>query len=163
MIERMGAGALAAVLAGVGLLVAACGDSPNGPSGKRGTSTYQQAVAFAKCMRSHGDPSFPDPGPGGAFPNKNGSLDKDSPQFKKASAACKSQEPGAPAPSVFQQDYRKLLKYSACMRAHGLPKFPDPVLEDHGVSIKGDIDPNSPQFKKASQACRSLMPGGGGS
>jgi hypothetical protein len=163
MNEGTRAGALAAVLAGAGLLAAACGHAPNGAGeGKRGTSTYQQAVAFAKCMRSHGDPSFPDPGPGGAFPNKDGSLDRSSPQFKKASAACRSQEPGPPAPSTFQQDYRKLLKYSACMRAHGLPKFPDPVLDDHGVGIEDKVDQNSPQFKNAQKACRSLMPGGGG-
>jgi hypothetical protein len=169
MNEKTGrrAGVLAAALAGIGLLAAACGhrDGPSGAAGGHagGASTYQQAVVFAKCMRSHGDPSFPDPGPGGAFPNDNGSLDKNSPQFKKAAAACKSLEPGAPAPSTFQQDYRKLLKYSACMRAHGLPNFPDPVLEEHGVGIKGDINQNSPQFKTANKACRSLMPGAGGS
>jgi hypothetical protein len=152
----------AVALAGVALLAAACAHKGHVErAGGGGASNHDQAVAFAKCMRSHGDPSFPDPGPEGAFPNRNGSLDKDSPRFKKAAAACKSQEPPGPAPSVFQQDYRKLLKYSACMRAHGMPKFPDPVLEDHGVGIKGDIDPNSPQFKRANTACRSLAPDGG--
>src|SRR5262245_32070772 len=105
----MNKAALAGLLACVGLLASACGHpGKRVAAGGGGKSTYQQAVAFAKCMRTHGDPSFPDPGPEGAFPNENGSLKKDSPQFKKASAACKGQEPGAPAPSVFQQDYRKL-------------------------------------------------------
>jgi hypothetical protein len=151
--------AMAAILASAGLLVAACGHS--GKKVHAAADPYQQSLAFSKCMRSHGDPAFPDPGPNGAFPNENGSLDKSSPQFKKAAAACKSVQPGAPAPSTFQQDYRRLLKYSACMRAHGVPKFPDPVLEDHGVGITTNINPNTPQFKAANQACRSLMPGGG--
>ncbi len=155
------AGVLAAVLAGTGLLGTACAAGHHthaaGPTG----SPYQQSLAFAKCMRAHGDPAWPDPGPEGAFPNNNGSLDRSSPQFKKASAACKRLEPGSPPQAVFQQDYKKLLKYSACMRAHGMPKFPDPVLEDHGVGIKGEIDQNSRQFRGANQACRSLAPGGG--
>jgi hypothetical protein len=153
------------VIAAGGIALLAMGCTPTakhqaaGPA--KGASTYQQAVAFAKCMRTHGDPGFPDPGPEGAFPNDNGSLKKDSPQFKTAAAACKKFEPGSPPQSVFQQDYRRLLKYSACMRAHGLPKFPDPVLEDHGVGYKGDgINPNAPQYKAAHQACRSLAPEG---
>jgi hypothetical protein len=155
----------AAVLVGIGLLAGACGDNGKPAHGRPGgASNHQQAVTYAKCMRSHGDPSFPDPGPNGAFPNNNGSLDKSSPAFTKAAAACKSLEPGGPAPSVFQQDYRKLLKYAACMRAHGLPDFPDPVLEEHGVGFTGGhIDRNSPQFKNANQACRSLLPESGGS
>jgi hypothetical protein len=154
--------ALVAV-SGMALLAGGCGYSAKQHAGgpAKGASTYQQAVAFAKCMRTHGDPSFPDPGSNGAFPNDNGSLDKSSSQFKTAAAACKKLEPGSPPQSVFQEGYRKLLKYSACMRAHGLPDFPDPVLEDHGVGYKGDrINPNSPQYKTAHQACRSLAPEG---
>jgi len=150
-------------LGGIALLAVGCGHAGKHQEAgaDKGASTYQQAVAFAKCMRTHGDPSFPDPGPEGAFPNENGSLNKDSPQFKTAAAACKKLEPGAPPQSAFQQGYRQLLKFSACMRAHGLPGFPDPILEDHGVGYKGDrINPNSPQYKTARQACRSLAPEG---
>jgi hypothetical protein len=154
---------IAATLAGIGLLIAGCGHHDKAPGGGGGGNSYQKSLAFAKCMRSHGDPSFPDPGPEGAFPNVNGSLKKDSPQFKKAAAACKNLEPGGPAPSDFQRDYRQLLKYSACMRSHGMPKFPDPTLEDHGVGWTGPkIDDGSPQFKSANQACRSYLPSGNG-
>ena len=147
------------VLAGIGLLAAACGTGGHHERAAGSTkSVHQQAVAYSQCMRSHGDPSWPDPGPGGAFPNNNGSLDKTSPQFKKADAACKKLAPGDGPAVDFQQEYKRLLKYSACMRAHGMPKFPDPILEDHGVGIKGDIDMKSPQFKKASEACRSIAP-----
>lgn len=160
------AGILAVALAGICLLAGACGDSPDkervgGSNGQVGAADrYKQALAFSKCMRSHGDPSFPDPGPGGAFPNDNGSLDKSSPQFKKAQAACKDFELGGPPPAAtLQEHYKKLLKYSACMRAHGMPKFPDPVLEKDGVGTTGETDVKSPQFKAAHEACKSLMPG----
>lgn len=129
-----------------------------------GKSTYQQAVAFAKCMRAHGDPSWPDPGPQGAFPNDNGSLDKSSPQYKKAHTACRELEPGGPDPAVFQQDYKKELKYSACMRQHGITNFPDPKMDQHGVGITVDgrkVDVKSPQFAAADRACRHFEPAGG--
>lgn len=149
------------ILAGIGLLATACGvggHHERAPGGRSTQSAYQQALAFSQCMRSHGDPAWPDPGGDGAFPNDNGSLDKSSPQFKKASAACKNLQPGGPSQADFQRGYKQLLKYSACMRANGMPKFPDPVLEDHGVGIKGDIDMHSPQYKKAHQACHSIAP-----
>ena len=50
-----------------------------------------------------------------------------------------------------------MLKFSACMRAHGLTKFPDPDPSG-GISIgrNSGIDPNSPQFKAAEKACKEL-------
>jgi hypothetical protein len=54
------------------------------------------------------------------------------------------------------------LAYSECMRSHGIKSFPDPNSQG-GISISGrpgsGIDPNSPQFKAADQACRKLLPG----
>jgi hypothetical protein len=47
------------------------------------------------------------------------------------------------------------------MRAHGITKFPDPNSQG-GIDIGGGpgsgIDPSSPQFKAADQACRKLLP-----
>jgi hypothetical protein len=53
------------------------------------------------------------------------------------------------------------LAYSRCMRAHGITKFPDP--DSHGnlglnAGPGTGIDPNSPQYKAADQACKHLMP-----
>jgi hypothetical protein len=52
--------------------------------------------------------------------------------------------------------------YSACMRANGVPKFPDPDAQGR-LSIFGGpgLNPNSPQFKAAEKACENLLPGGG--
>jgi hypothetical protein len=55
----------------------------------------------------------------------------------------------------------RALAYSQCIRAHGIPDFPDPDsngglrLEAHPGS---DLDPNSARFKAAQQACKSLAP-----
>jgi hypothetical protein len=156
--------AVIASIVAAGLLASACGSGPQhaNASGDQngGTSAYyQKALAFSKCMRSNGDPSWPDPGPQGAFPNVNGSLDKSSPRFKAASKACAKLSPGGAPQSVFQADYRKLLRYSACMRAHGDPSFPDPVLDAHGDGYTGRMDTNSPQYQRANSVCHSLFPG----
>src|SRR5665811_1144852 len=46
-------------------------------------------------------------------------------------------------------------KYALCIRAHGVPDFPDPV--DGGFDITSgpgsDLDPSSPQFVAADAAC----------
>ena len=45
-------------------------------------------VKVARCMRSHGDPSFPDPNSQGGFDRSK--FDESSPAFKTAGNACKS-------------------------------------------------------------------------
>jgi hypothetical protein len=56
--------------------------------------------------------------------------------------------------------------YSACVRAHGVPNFPDPKISTHGngVSVAIGVTPaisGNPHFKSAQQACSKLLPGGG--
>jgi hypothetical protein len=54
----------------------------------------------------------------------------------------------------------QLLKFSQCMRDHGLTNFPDPTSQgDIEFQNVGKNNPNSPQFQKAQKACQSLMPG----
>ena len=55
------------------------------------------------------------------------------------------------------------MRFVACMRSHGLPNFPDPIVTDQGIGFrlgKEGPRPNSPVFRSAQQACRKLMPGG---
>ncbi len=74
-------------------------DSPGGDSG--GTSTNPpNAVAFAQCMRTHGQPNFPNPttsnNGGDIFGNLAG-LNVNSPQFQGAGRACQPLlHPGSP-------------------------------------------------------------------
>jgi hypothetical protein len=53
-------------------------------------------------------------------------------------------------------------RFSACMRAHGVKNFPDPS-SGGGISIgpSSGIDPASPTFQAAQQACQKLLPNGG--
>ncbi len=60
------AGALA-VVAAVAVLATACGGSPSSSPGSASTKagTYQQALAYAQCVRAHGLTKFPNPNPSG--------------------------------------------------------------------------------------------------
>jgi hypothetical protein len=58
------------------------------------------------------------------------------------------------------------LAYAACVRAHGVPNFPDPQVSAHGneVGVRIAVTPglsSNPHFNSAQQACRKLLPGGG--
>jgi hypothetical protein len=48
-----------------------------------------QMLVFARCMRSHGEPAFPDPNAGGRFAGRLESLDRSSPAFQTALTACR--------------------------------------------------------------------------
>jgi len=47
-----------------------------------------------------------------------------------------------------------LRQLAGCVRAHGLPSFPDPVVRDNGVPVFPDSAPRVPQA--AQQACRGI-------
>jgi hypothetical protein len=53
--------------------------------------------------------------------------------------------------------YTDELKYSECVRAHGVPNFPDPNAGG-GFSVSPGIDRSAPAFAE----CQKLLPGGGG-
>jgi hypothetical protein len=57
------------------------------------------------------------------------------------------------------------LKFSQCMRAHGVSNFPDPSTGSNGIKIQvgpgSGINPQSPAFQSAQKACSKLLPGGG--
>ena len=54
------------------------------------------------------------------------------------------------------------VKYSACMRKHGVTNFPDPNSQGVITIHSGEgIDPGSPAFTSARTACDKLLPNGG--
>ena len=62
------------------------------------------------------------------------------------------------------KSYSGEVAYSRCMRSHGLPNFPDPSSAGHLVvraHSGGDLNPSSPQYQSADQACRHQLPHGG--
>jgi hypothetical protein len=54
------------------------------------------------------------------------------------------------------------LALASCMRAHGVPNFPDPSAGGGGVNLDGTgIDPQAPAFKSAQEDCGRLGGKGG--
>jgi hypothetical protein len=160
-------------LMAIGLL-AACGGPPGpgvanaGPASgaSPSASAHGSALAYSRCMRSHGITKFPDPDSNGNIGINGGpgtGFDPNSPQFKAADRACKPLLP-APNPAQAAKDRPALLRYARCMRAHGLADFPDPD-PGGGLEIRAsrgsDLNPNSPLYKAADNACKHYMPGGG--
>jgi hypothetical protein len=52
------------------------------------------------------------------------------------------------------------LKFSQCMRSHGVPDFPDPSAGG-GIHLSPGTNALSPAFKAAQVSCHKLLPGGG--
>jgi hypothetical protein len=58
--------------------------------------------------------------------------------------------------------YAQSLKFSNCMRAHGVPNFPDPQAGGGLKVVQGSgLNPFSPSFRAAQKACSRYAPGGG--
>lgn len=155
------AGALA-VVAAAAVLATACGSSDPSvtASATGGSATYGQEVALAQCMRSHGEPGFPDPAASGGFTLKAATLG--SSQTRVAYGSCRHLLPGGgPNLSQLQQEAQQrllkelpvMLKFTHCMRSHGVPGFPDPALNGTAPKSAATIDPQSPQFRAAVHTC----------
>jgi hypothetical protein len=143
-------------------------------SGETSAAQQQRLVKFSQCMRTHGEPEFPEPNSEGgiAIHNQNGKgINPESPQFQAAEKACKQYAPERHAPSPAQQAklQEQALKFSECMRHHGVPNFPTPQFPSGGtvrLKVKAGkgtgIEPNSPQFQAAQKACQGDAPLGKG-
>jgi CubicO group peptidase (beta-lactamase class C family) len=53
------------------------------------------------------------------------------------------------------------LEYARCMRAHGVPAFPNPVNGHIALTPQSGIDPNSPAVEAAAAACAKYGPATG--
>jgi hypothetical protein len=156
--------AVAIALLGAGLLAGCGGGAQHAGSQSKVTLG---ALAYANCMRSHGVPDFPDPNGQGEFQLhaifENGHVTQgedlvpSSPAFQAAERVCGSF--GSAGRQVTkgqeQQAFRRALKAAACMRAHGVPDYPDPKLIDGSIDqeFNGKFNPDSPAFKHAAERC----------
>jgi hypothetical protein len=69
-------------------------------------------------------------------------------------AACGS---AAHSGAHHQAEAQALLAFSACIRAHGVPHFPDPQPGGgFARAALNAVDENSPRFQSADSSCRSL-------
>ena len=51
--------------------------------------------------------------------------------------------------------------FTACMRSHGVPAFPDPdAAGTLTITTSPSLDPSSPLFQKAEVHCQHLLPAG---
>ncbi len=126
--------ALAVPLAAAGFLLAACGSASPKAAGPppHGSANRQALVVLqrlAACARTHGIPSFPDPivGSNGVpvFPD---SAPRVPPSTQQACHSILAQIPPdyTSTQPVSTSDFQKLLALARCIRAHGIPDWPDP-------------------------------------
>ena len=183
--RRVSGGLCVAALAG--LAVASCGGSgssagvPSLHHDNAATATGHNARALhaaAQCLRDHGISNYADPvvGPGQVVYTDQRSLDKVGDAVVQAAmSACRSligqanfdptQRPHPPAQMV-----RDGVREAQCLRAHGLPNWPDPKPTDtfdpgHGFQVTdaafaGAVPPGanpklSSVFQHAIAACQT--------
>jgi hypothetical protein len=171
--------------AGLALLAAACGgssgshvaqvgstatrsssSSSNPPAASTQANVLGQALAFSRCMRSHGVSNFPDPNSSGVWPKSQVEFAASNPRFQAATQACGHLLPNGgpgvpPSLAVVQQIQNDMAKFARCMRSHGVPNWPDPTL-DRGRAIFNPqavgINTNSPQISTKMHECAHVFP-----
>jgi hypothetical protein len=127
-----------------------------------------KALKFSECMRSHGVPNFPDPSASGSISiNSSSGINPQSKQVQDAQNTCGkllSLGNQAPSPAQRAQALANALKFSQCMRSHGVTNFPDPQSSGGGahitlkVNATGGLNPSSPIFQAAQKACQGNIP-----
>ena len=78
-----------------------------------------------------------------------------------ALAACGSSTKPTSSSKVALGGVSAVVKYSDCMRSHGMPKFPDliPGGGPFGLQLaRSGINLDAPAYQTASSACQKLMP-----
>lgn len=184
--------AVAAAMTAIGLTACSGGSAPHvanlGDSGSKAASSTttlpkgnptQLLDEWATCMQANGDPNQTDP-----TIDANGVIHIDMPPSANASGGLGLKTSGGPGSGpcgpyltaastalrgghpLQKPDPAKLIKYSECMRAHGIADFPDPSNGGMTMSIKpgSDLNPRSPAFQTASKLCakNTGVPGFGG-
>jgi hypothetical protein len=146
---------------GAALLAAACGGStPGGAPPAGGPAAGRSALAYAQCMRSHGEPGFPDPSGNGTFANL-GPVNVHSARYLSASKTCGHLLPSYQVSAAQRkQDLTRALEFAACVRSHGVPSYRDPVeLANGNIELGGNAGPgSSPRLRAAAQACHKYLP-----
>jgi hypothetical protein len=153
------------VIAALALLASGCGGSGKPSNGSGSSQSFAQAAfRYSACMRSHGMTNFPDPvvSNGGNQISIHAVGSKGNPQFRAAAQACDGILPapnGKGAGETAAQRRTRVadaLSFARCMRAHDLPRFPDPNaqgdLSIQTVQAQG-IDVHAPGFLQTVQAC----------
>ena len=168
---------LATAVAAGALALAGCGAAGASGSAAAPYGPRNEPVSLSKCMRANGLSQFPDPvqGPGGVgFDGLSVSaggteltvsgVSFSGPALKTAEAACKVYLPPAGGPPKVSESQRlRLIAIARCIRAHGVPNFPDPAFGAAGPGAgKAPSIALSPAAITAAKAC-GLIRGGSAS
>lgn len=160
--------AAAATISACGSSSPAESSSPTKHSSTTARASYSSdpTLAFSQCMRANGVPNFPDigatgmhigatQGPGGQTLSVDG-VSVNAPAFAAARQTCQKYLPHVIAsPTQDAQDLQTALKFSECMRSHGVAKYPDPKITvgpggGQGVDLRGTgLNFQSPAFQTA--------------
>lgn len=162
--------AAAIIAAAMALLLAACSASPSPTdsvsSANAAGSAFSKGLAYARCVRSHGVPDFPDPNSAGQF-NKTTvqQLSAGNAQYQTATQTCAHLLPnsgGGPTAAELRQEWTGMASFARCMRSHGVPNWPDPTRYPQDPSrptfiLPGSIQPTPPTISKM-DVCLRLVP-----
>jgi hypothetical protein len=124
-------------------------------------------VKFAQCMRAHGVSGFPDPGGSGPQETPVSSA----PAFVEAQKACGGGPGGPGLPRATEAQKAQAIAFAKCMRANGVPEWPDPVygppsnptttvLAIHGMAFvfPPGLSLQSPALRRAASTCGFRLP-----
>ncbi|MCX5339568.1 hypothetical protein [Streptomyces atratus] len=141
------------------------------PAGK--SAFYDAQMKYVQCMRAKGGyKDFPDPKLSGHLDwtkvNEIGSQPGRNEGIKGGKdGACVTELQAAMTaePKRDQQkDYESMLAHAKCMRDNGVSKFTNPTMSGGNAIPGGDpnpgspsIDPESPSYKQAREACKSKL------
>lgn len=167
-------GARTAVIAGAVLLAVACGGGSSAGADTFIGGSYQQALAYTKCMRAHGAPQFPEPDSQGNYNNSQmEAIDSNNPQERNAFFKCRSLLPNegtglsvTQLQQMMESNLQHALKAAICMREHGIPGFPEPTPSTTAAGVNWPpalppgIDQDSPQYTAAFRKCSGPDVGG---
>jgi len=148
-----------------GLVACGGGSSSSGAGGgstssSGGGSEEEAALEFTECLRAHGV-EVEDPQPGQTNIELGGKGENNNPASKKAVAACKGklgdagQELSAEEGEQFREGW---LAFAKCVREHGVDMGDPEFLGPGKVHLdNNEIDPNSPAFVAAREACEGTL------
>jgi hypothetical protein len=123
-------------------------------------------LAYARCMRSHGVPTFPDPDSSGQIPKTQvvNAREGNPSRFDTANATCGHLLPNGgngETPAQIAQDWTNFRKFARCMRSHGVANWPDPTSRsasdnrpDFNLAAAG-LSPNT--HKTKAEQCAALL------
>ena len=186
-IARAEAAAIATAVLAAACSISSSSTGSAGSPNAGGSASAHSGVGYSHCIRSHGVPGYPDPNGDGVLPKTSAQrLGVSSSQLQAAQSACQHLLPsnggtlnadsfrqcmltGDCPQALVRQAMTEMLRFSRCMRAHGVPNWPDPTIGTQGrpafdLSAHGfsEQQAHSQWLNRKSNECGYEMPDTGG-